>query len=63
MKIKYRYFLGKDNKGGKFLIKCQENVVFCEKMYNFAWVGENLYTPIYTIILSYYTITFCLSTN
>lgn len=32
-------------------------------MYNFAWVGENLYTPIYTMILSYYTITFCLLTN
>ena len=26
---------------------------FAKKMYNFAWVGENLYTPIYTIILSY----------
>lgn len=36
---------------------------FCEKMYNFARVGENLYTPIYTMILSYYTITFCLLTN
>ena len=36
---------------------------FCEKMYNLAWVGENLYTPIYTMILSYYTITFCLLTN